>query len=450
MGVVINKYNPSGVDDAVLGGTGQGGLLSSGYLRDDPIESYLGKHEEAVFVRSNAKHGLTRTDVESGETERFVPGDGYRAFAVATDTRLLFLIGDNKSGSGRDRQFSVPLAEVELVDAESGFVSSEFVALTRADVRWRFPCKESVGDLHEYLDVATMTWKQVETHLEDARGALIEAENCREDHWYDMAMAALEDARDEIATAREREAAFVEAGVHAMSARIDRTESRIADAEVRTLEARATHALDSAEQRWREDDYAGAHDEFLAAHDDYVRALGVRDTDLEGSRALRKKLARVERNIASLERAPVQQANQARERADDSDDPTERADELERALRRYRQALELDWGSEDKRFTGDTVAIRERVDAVAVELVETRRRLAARRVREGDEQREAGRDSRAREHYREARDLLETTLETARELVPEETAALDAHVEAVTRKIRECTDSDVTSPVSGD
>ena len=447
---VITEYNEEGVDESVLGGTGSGGLLSAGYLREEPLGSYVGDDESVIFVRSNAKHGLTRSSPDGEERERHVPGDGYRAFAVATDTHVHCIIGDNETGTGPNRKISVHLADIEIVDGSDRLLVNEFVVLTRADVRWRFPSAEPVGELVAYLTEATDAWKQFVTRLESARRHLVEAEQRREAHEYDRALETVETASDETEAARDHERAFVSAGVPAMGERIERTEVRVTETRVRTLEGRATHALNRAEQLWREDDFAGAYEQFRSAHEDYVTAIAVQDTDFEDSLGLRKKLARVERNLASLERAPIERGEQARERAYEAEDLTERADALERALGRFRQALELDWGSDHKRFAIDRAVARERIDAVASELVETRRRLAATRVRDGDAHREAGRDVRARERYREARTHLESTLETARELVPEETEPLESHLEAVEAKVQEATAGDVYGPVSGD
>lgn len=442
MRTVIKKYNPGRIDEAVLGSTGRGGLLADGYLRDDPLESYVGNDETPVFVRSNAKKGVSYERLDSGETGSIVPGSGYRAFVLVTDTRLLFIIGDNQKGDDGDCSVTVPLSEIELVQSSSGFLSTEVVVTTRTDVRWRFPCKDDVEEVVAYLEVATEAWKHVESRLDDARKQLVDASQHREDREYDEAMRAIEDASEAIAAARERETSFVPSGVETMDTRIGRTEDRIGEERGRTLRARATHNLDRAERLWREDEYDAAHESFVAAHDDYVSALAVEEAGFEESSSLRKKLARVERNLSSLERAPVERGDLARERAGETDDPAERGDLLERALERYRRALELDWGSDEKRFVANTAEIRERVDAVASELVETRRRLAAGRVQEGDRHRENGRRERAIECYREARDVLEATLETARELVPDATDPLVEHRDAVDRRLADLAPDD--------
>lgn len=434
----------------MLRGTGRGGILSDGYLRDDPLESYVDDDETPVFVRSNAKKGVAYERLESGKTGRIVPCDGYRAFMLVTDERLVFVIGDNEQGSDGDCSVAVPLADIQLVDASDGLLASEVGVTTLTDVCWRFPCSGEVEDLRSYLDVATEAWKRLENHLDDARDHLLAAGRHRETRDYDAAMAALDEASDATAAARRREREFVESGVASMATRIDRAAERVRDARLETLRARATHYLDRAEQLWREDEYGDAHEVFLAAHADYVAALEIQDVDFEASAALRKRLARVERNLASLERAPVERAAKARERARETDDRAERAVLLERALERYRSALELDWGKEGKRFGGDTAELRERVDAVATELVETRRRLAATAVKEGDRHRQAGRPGRAADRYREARDVLDQTLPTARELVPDAAEPLAEHRDAVTRRLRALDVGDADDPDSTD
>jgi tetratricopeptide (TPR) repeat protein len=449
MRTVIRSYNPGGIDEAVLEETGRGGLLSDGSLRDDPLESYVGDDETPVFVRSNAKKGISFERLDSGETGRIVPGSGYRTFLLVTDTRLVFVVGDNQKGDEGDCSVVVPLSDVELVESTDGLMATTLVVTTLTDVRWQFPCRDDIADVLAYLETASEAWKRVETRLDEARRLVVDATQYREDHEYDEAMGAIEDAAAATAAARECETEFVSSGVPAMDTRIARTEERITDERLRTLRARATRNLDRAEQLWRRDDYNEAHESFVDAHGDYVTALDVQDAGFEDSASIRKKLARVERNLAALERAPVERGDLARERADETDDPVERGDLLERALERYRRALELDWGDEHKRFVGDTDEIRERVDTVASELVEVRRRLAATSVKDGDRHRDAGRHDEAVECYREAVDFLNATLETARELVPETTDAITEHRGAVERRLSELdADPDGSDPDS--
>lgn len=444
MRTVINTYNPEGVDEAVLQGTGSGGLLSKGFLADGPLASYVGSAETVVFVRSNAKRGVSSTHLEEDDDRTFRPGDGYRAFAAITDTRILFVVGDSGDGDERDRTVSVPLADIELVEGSEGVLASELVVTTRSDEVWRFPCKGDLGAVVEYLDVASMAWMGVESHLETAKKRLVDVSQRCEAGEFDGTMRAITAARAEVRAATREEGEFAPGGIGAMDSRLERTAERIRDAELAALRARGTHLLDRAERRWREDEYREAYDDFLAAHADFAAALGIEDTDLESTTDLREKLARVRRNLDALERAPLDRARKATDRAYEVDDPRESVTHLERALERYRTALELDWGVDDPRFTGDTETIRERVDAIASELVETRRRLAAQHVRAGITARENGQTESAAREYRQARDLLESALDTARELVPDAVETVREHRDAVDRRLGDLDDGGVS------
>ncbi|MEF8853561.1 MAG: hypothetical protein V5A44_09165 [Haloarculaceae archaeon] len=436
MSTVIETYNPDGVDEAVLRGTGSGGLLSSGYLRDDPLSSYVDENETVVFVRSNARHGVTRYQLDgSGETQ-FRPGDGYRTFTVVTDARVLFIIGDIRNGDG-DRSIPLALADVEVVEHSEGLLAGELALTTRSDVVWHFESREDLADVAAYLDAASMSWLRLESRLEAARELVVEAEQHRERQAYDEALSRLSAATEETAAARREEQSFAPDGVVAMADRIERTESRVRDARTKTLRGRAAHSVDCAERRWRNEEYEAAYEAYRAAHCDYVDVLAVADPDFEESAPVRKKLARVERNLAALEEAPVDRAEQAHERAREAEDPLERGAHLERALERYRRALELDWGVDDRRFAGDTSELRERIDVVATDLVKTRRREAARRVTAGNEHRANGREESARAAYREARDLLDETVDAAHELVPGAVDALTELRDAIDRELGE-------------
>ncbi|WP_123533009.1 hypothetical protein [Halosimplex salinum] len=444
MAPIINSYNPEGVDESTLRGTGRGGILSDGYLRDEPLAAYLGDDERPVIARSNTKKGVSRGTIDGDETEQIAPGDGYRAFALATDTRLLFVVGDTDDG---DRSISVPLADVEVVEHSESVLASEFVVTTAADVQWYFPCRDDLSSMVDYLDAASMRWIAVEERLDDARAAVDDADSLTRSRMYDDAMAAVRDAMAETDAARQSERELSESGVRAITARIERVENRIADVRLRALEGRAAHTIDLAEDHWRDGEYEAAHDAYGVAHDDYEEALAANAHDDEVADRLRQKLERVERNVAALERAPVDNAEDARDRAEETDDLRERADELEFALDRYRTALELDWGRSAKRFEGDPAAIRDAIDTVARELVETRRRFAAQRVQQGDRHRDGGQLSRAESCYRAALDALAQTVAPARELVPDELDAVTDHRDAVEARLRQLDTTDDQTPI---
>jgi len=443
MAPIISEDNVEGVDEATLGGTGRGGILSDGYLREAPLRSYLHEGERPVMVRSNGKKGVLRSEVGVDGTERIAPGEGYRAFALATDARLLIVVGDTDDG---DRSIAVSLADVEVVEHSDGVLAGEFVVTTAADVEWYFPSRSGLGPMVEYLDAASLSWIAIEERLDDARTAIAEADRLTRSRWYDDALSAVRDALAETDAARRSERELCAGGVTAAAERIERVEARIDETRRSVLEGRAAREIDRAEAQWREGEYERAHDAYGRAHDDYEGALGTAD-DGTVAEGLRTKLDRVERNVAALERAPVASAEEARGQADETDDLRERGDRLDFALDRYRTALELDWGRSTRRFEGDTAAIRDAVDAVARDLVETRRRYATRRVRAGDGHREEGRTAQAAACYRDAHDALGETAQTARELVPEALDALTAHRDAVEDRLRRLDTSDDQTPI---
>ncbi|MFB6087727.1 MAG: hypothetical protein ABEJ85_04335 [Haloarculaceae archaeon] len=422
------------MSEDVLSGTGKGGILSDGYLEERPLESYLGEEEIPVFVCKNAKHGVERHHEDRDDSERIRPGDGYRAFALATDSRLLFVIGDSDTTDG-DRTISIPLADVELVDHSSGVLAGELVVVTSADVRWSFACRGNVADVVEYLEAASMAWMNVESRLDDARKHLVDATQRLESKAYGDAMDAVRDAMAATDAARRREREFCEGGVHAMSDRIEKTKQRIRDVRLDVLRGRATHHIDAGERHWRAERYDEAYEAYSDAHDDYLEILSVREPTFEESEGLRDRLARVERNMTYLEQAPIDRAERAHERAADAETPAERAEALERALDQYRSALALDWGRDLKRFECDTDEIRERVDALAREVIDARQTEAARHVEAANDHYDAGRYADARERYLDGREALRAMLDVARELVPDAADDVTDRIDAIEDRI---------------
>ena len=188
-------------DDALLTGTGSGGVFTSGYLRERPLIEYLDESERVAFLLSNSKKGV-REESGGGGTA-YTPGDGYQAIAAVTDTRIMFVVGDAEQTDG-DAMFAVPYTEIEDVKTDSGVLKKRLDVWTTAGTRWRFYVKSSV-DLQpaaDYVDLAAVVWTRVENQLGQAREHLAEIADHVDERAFEAAVAAGSEARSYVDEAR--------------------------------------------------------------------------------------------------------------------------------------------------------------------------------------------------------------------------------------------------------
>lgn len=102
------------VDLSLLEGTGTGGLLSVGYFCDGPLIDHLREDEQIHYTLQNHSKGLT---ISRGGTDKHIePGTSYRTALLATDSRLLFVVGQ----ADGDKTFTVRFRTITDVETSSG------------------------------------------------------------------------------------------------------------------------------------------------------------------------------------------------------------------------------------------------------------------------------------------------------------------------------------------
>jgi len=136
----------------------------------------------------------------------------------------------------------------------------------------------------------------------------------------------------------------------------------------------------------------------------------------------------------ALETRPLDDANAHRQRAEDSEDVTDRIDALEDALATYQRAADL-IDADDSPFEGNAAAAREDAEAVIEDLVAAlldagaEAETAAEWMQEADNQRSAYElSTEARDHYERARELAES-------YPPGDVAAIEADIRDVADEI---------------
>lgn len=432
MGNVIRIDNKSGSTPSVLTETGTGGLLSAGTLRERPAVEYLEADERPVFVLTNRKRGVEIARPDG--TERISSGKGYRTVAVLTDRRLVVLVGDSDAESvDGDQRLTVQFVDVEVVSADGGRRDGRLTVRCAGGKTITVHCgSDGLDDAASYLTDGSQAWIHVENALDEVKRSLVAATEHRNAGEYDAALDAAREAYHGVNEPRLRANEFdSEWGAGAMIDRVDDVQADCVERLTEVRLGRANRFTDEAESNWRDD-------RFESAHDEYERAIAELDTILTydtgavpDREAVREELERVEGVVAELEEAPLGRAVEADRAAMDAEDPVDAADHWTDALERYRVAMELDWGADERRFAGDPDAIRERLADVVDRLVAARRSAATAAKRAGDWYVGAEQFDVAVEEFEAARDQYELALSVARERYPDATDHLTVERDAV-------------------
>lgn len=412
MGNVID-VSERGEHPAVLTDTSAGGLLGGRLLHDDPLLEYLGDAESPRYVLRNKKRGLV---VErGGVTEHVEPHSDYQALWVATDVRILVVVGQEPA----DASTSIPLSEVVSVDVDDGVLGGELAVTTAEDERFVFPCRGSLAEVAADVDEGTQAWARAYTLLDTAEGRMEEATDLREDGAFEDALAAVDDAREAVTAARERLAAYGEGALASIESEADVLEARIAERrrDVHEAHGRATH--EAAREYWENREYDTAYDSFAEADAAFERAQALREDE-----DVAERHERLREEWSNLRVAPVAYAEAMAAEATATDRPGTAAQCWEVALERYRDVYALDWGREEPRFDVEPERVRERVLETLESAIDCRIQAAAEALAEAEALREDGQVTAARDRLETALAGVERAVGLADELRRSEDEAL--------------------------
>lgn len=423
MGKVTDVRAADG-DPPVLTELATDGLLGGQLLNEEPLAAHLGPQEEPRFVLRNKSWGLDFGQSYAGRT--VAPADDCRALAAVTNANVHFVIGRQES----DERHTVALADVASATVDDGLLDSTLRIVTDDDFHYEFRCRGDVGAVADYVDATAQAWSRAYRLLDDARTSLEAAEARVDDDRFDAALGAVDDADEALTTARERLADLGEgpAAVFEGDAAPVRERARQTPRWIFAERARTAHA--AARDQWADEEYEAAYDEYDAAVAAYERARSADGSDPPG-RALEVRYEQAIDERASLETAPVEDAEAAARMARATEDPIPAAARWETAIERYRTALWLDWGRETSRFDVDRDAVREDVVAAVDEYVDYRRRAAAACRETGRAHRHGGNGGAAARAYDTALAHLKRAQEIVDEIAPAKAPDLDGTVETI-------------------
>lgn len=417
MGRVI-KHDTERVATAVLTGTGKGGLLSKGYLRDGPAREYVGEGETTAYVITNEREGVVRE--RDGAETAITPGKGYRTITVVTDRRLVLLVGDADDG---DERVTLPLVEVADARATEG----ELVVAMRSGETWRMDAGDgTVGTVAAFVREMAAGWTDLEGALDAVERTLVAATAHRDAGEYDAGIEAARMAKDRLAEAAE----FVESLVDdwpadALARRVDSVRDRCVETLADVHVGHGRSLADRAKQSWEDQEWEAAHDAYDRARAEF-EAVAALDADYhDRAEAVRDELERIDRATEKLQAAPLERAIKADRRAKEADDPAEVVADWRLARERYLETLALDESNPGDRFSCDPEKVSERVQTVTDQILATARDHGEEALAAGRWFLESGTPAVAREEATVARDVFENALAVATSGRPEEVTALE-------------------------
>jgi len=423
-------------DEALLTGTGSGGMFTSGYLREGPLIGYLEESERVSYLLSNKKKGVRRESDD--DSTAFTPGDGYQAITAITDTRVLFVVGDSESDG--DEMFTIPYTEIEDVKTGRGVLTKRIDVWTTEGVRWRFPVKSSVdiGPAADYLELAAVVWARVEGQLYHVENHIEDVETAVDEGGYDRASEVAADAREYVFEAQDKARELTTNRSDAIWGRIDELEEKLDRTVLDIHVARAEHCIERAERHEREEKYNKALDAYESAREEFEDAVSVgRNHDLPETPGLLERIDDVTQAIDHVQKAPLKQAEHARNRAEQAEDPEMEARLWEEALEKHQTVMVLGWGEDSQRFAGNTGEIRHHLERIVDNIEDARFQTANRHRVSGYWYYKEGQYDCAREQFAVALDHVEQALSVTDELKPTPAAELLHAREDLEAKIEE-------------
>ncbi|EMA34959.1 hypothetical protein [Haloarcula japonica] len=379
------------------------GLFGRTRRLQQPLGQYLEGTEMPRYLAYNDRSGVGATQ---GNDESLTPAGDYRAYLLATNVRVVFVVGDDDG----DRTISLPYEDIVAVDCTSGLRTSTLELATVDEDRWAFECKGDLTPVREYVDEATQVWTRTLTELDRVESQIEAAVSALETTDLDTAATHITTAQEALDNGRKRVEALGEGARATIDGRLQSTQARIDTCQRRRHVNAGDEHRDTARRAWENRAYERAADAYARAKAEYERALTVTASEPPAEVITDARNA-VEAEYTELLSAPVDAAQVAASAARAATDPAARARHWEDALDRYRTAYELDWGR-DRRFDGDRASLRQALADTAVELVDAHREAGRQELGEGS-------DGSNREGSGTACDSATAHFERAREVATE-------------------------------
>lgn len=403
-----------------------GGLIGGGtFLSTAPVETYLETEELPLYIARNSKAGL---EIERPEgTEHRESDDGLQTVALLTDLRLLFVVGQRPD----DLQFEVPLNRIVEVKSEfEGFRTSTLRIHTIDDECWLFRCRDDTEPFGERADELAQLWTHAQRLLDEAEMQVSDAESALGESAVDSARDALGDTAKKIERGRNRIREVGPAATARVDSRATALSERLVTLERKLTAAEGGQAHARAQDAWSHDEYETAASRYERAIQEYERSLSIAGQEPPQD-SLERRLRGAVQERELLRVGPLVDADTARRRATENDDPEQAATWWVEALDRYRGLLTLEWGEDTREFVVDRDRVREETVEIADEAITDHIQAGRAWIQSGDRLALSGHDPQAKAVYARARKQFEYAEEIASEVRPRKLDDIQAEQELV-------------------
>ncbi len=345
---------------------------------------------------------------------------------VVTDRRVLFVAGDASGASAEAGDLTyADIAGVSSHPPEATGVERVLEFASTEGVRWRVPLTTVDETVHAVL--RHLAW------IGEVRGRLVAVANDVDlavgeiaDHAGAMDWETAEDAYD---AAREDLDRVTDAVHRTTPVPAADLAPELTDLE-RTLESayaelyieRSSSQLTLGQQLVENEDYEQARKVLQRAQSLYETARNRAEAVQRGDafvfgeqRELDHDLDRLAWEIEAVSAEPIRQAHESKILATNAEDPETAVEHWERAFRRYRDVLTLEWSDDERHFAGDREEVEAEMATAAAELVALHRDFARTRWNDGVSHHEDGAVEQALRLYTEAQEHLSRAYELAEE-----------------------------------
>lgn len=382
------------------------------------VEDQLDTDEEVEY-RIPSTDSLTLEDGD--ETEKIpVAADG-QSLAVVTDRQLLFAVETPNGESIID----VPYTDLKAIEVKDGLLGTALAVSVWAVGTYNFSPSETepLERAAEFADRISDCWQQVVAALEQVDEQAEEIQESLESGRLGAAEEALAVAERNLDRARSKAETDGFGASDAMGARIEAREKALDRARIEGRLDRVDTLLREARHQTDSRAYTGAYKSYQRAREHLETALVI-DVEWDFGRCfeIQEQIDTLETRVENLRVRPMALAHQAKERADGTEKIDVKVQALREAFEHYRDALTAGWGI-DSDFSS-RADLREHIESVVGELIETRRQFATELTEDGDRYRAAGDESMAQERYKMASNQLDAAETLAKQFRAGDRAAI--------------------------
>jgi uncharacterized protein YukE len=310
--------------------TFQGSTPAASELGTGPLESLVGESETVQYVLTSAS-GIEHAT--NGRPTTIEPSDNHAAYAIITEQRVHFLLGDDPTTA----EITVELGAIRRAELNDGLLSTTLSIRTDGEsITFEPRNGEQAGVAETYIDRIGACWSDLEAALSGAREALEEYRDAVETggdttRWRQQ-------VRSRISKAHHCATHEDDAPTAKMRALIEPIETELEQLSTAAETERIESSLDDARHAHETTEYETAFEAIVDAHEAITGAHDAVDSGDAHDR------------LTELEAAHDDLATEFLGHAEDccynalaADEPADRVVAWDSALERYRAALAAGW-----------------------------------------------------------------------------------------------------------